>query len=1091
MSERSTSHDVSVLLGHGAWLRRLAGHLVSGSDGAEDAVQETWLAALRAPPSPGDDLKPWLARVLRNALTRRARTDSRRRARERAVTEAAPVAGESLAASLEQLELQRQLTKLVTELEEPYRATIVMRYFEGKSAAEIARSQDIPPGTVRWRTKEALDRLRRRLDEAEGGDRKAWSVALAPLASGAGGRRPAAAGRPKGGWPAAPVTVGAAAVLGLVAVVAVLVLASAPKREDADGGARSGWRLPRFAALFAGGAAAPAAAHDVDGVVFGPDGQPVAGAVVTARAPRSRTPGGMSYGTERPIPEALAVSDGKGEFRLTRLSAGSYVVGAAHHQHAAAYVREVVVPQQGRMELRLGLGGFSLSGVVQDQGGGPIPGARVMVQGRLLATFAALSSASGGYRLVLSERASTVVVTADGYGPQRLSVGVNADERRDFRLAPAARVAGRVIAQGRPVSGAEVRLLPVAIGPRDWWEERAITDQHGDFVLANLPAVDFRLLVRHGGLVTPTRALVSLRAGGEEKVQLVLEPGVVLRGRIRDGSGRPVPRAGVGVIERRDGALDRAAIGTLAESYADGQGNFQIEGLPPGALEVRPAASGYTSHSRQVDLGPQPVVSADLLLEPASGVVGLVRRADGSPAANVEVRGSSRSEVGGARAGSSARPDAAGRFEMPGLGAGQVSLTAWSDREVAVHGPFALRAGERREVEVTLAPGAFVSGRVRWDDGRPAAGVRVWAVNEKAVPSPGESLNHDIMIEAVRTDPEGRFTVGPFLPGRARLAAHGPGDRHSISSAPRPNQAVAAVGPGQQVTGVELLLSSGRGRLAGTTVDPTGAALPGATIIAVQELPEQTPLMNSTDARQAISGGDGAFAVEGLAQGTFTIFGRHPEHPDLVITGVQGGASDLRVRFAAAAQLAGTVTSRRGVPVKDYFLVIAPAASPEPTRRAGPDLPRLEVTDPRGAFVASRLAPGQYDLTAMTADGLVAQATGVTLAEGERRRVPMVAQPGATLVGRVVHEGTGAPAAGVRVATRLPGMRSSETLTDGSGAFRLRGVLPGERVRLRAGRERPPETGTLEVTVPRLGVTVDAGTIPLRPFSAAAPAQGR
>lgn len=45
-------------------------------------------------------------------------------------------------------------------LDEPYRTTVLLRYYEGLTAAAIARLLSVPAGTVRWRLSQALDRLR-------------------------------------------------------------------------------------------------------------------------------------------------------------------------------------------------------------------------------------------------------------------------------------------------------------------------------------------------------------------------------------------------------------------------------------------------------------------------------------------------------------------------------------------------------------------------------------------------------------------------------------------------------------------------------------------------------------------------------------------------------------------------------------------------------------------------------------------------------------------------------------------------------------------------------------------------------------------
>src|SRR3569623_910404 len=71
--------NLTALLAHVDWLRDLARKLVGGT-AADDAVQDTYVAALPAPPDPDLPAQPWLARVLRNA-SRMAQRSSPRRAR--------------------------------------------------------------------------------------------------------------------------------------------------------------------------------------------------------------------------------------------------------------------------------------------------------------------------------------------------------------------------------------------------------------------------------------------------------------------------------------------------------------------------------------------------------------------------------------------------------------------------------------------------------------------------------------------------------------------------------------------------------------------------------------------------------------------------------------------------------------------------------------------------------------------------------------------------------------------------------------------------------------------------------------------------
>jgi len=199
------------LLRHGDFVRRLARSLVADADLAEDVAQETWLAALRRPPGRADNVRGWLAAVVRNLVRLQRRTDVRRLARERLQARPADAADPSDVVA--RLDWERRVVEAVQGLEEPYRTTIVQRFFEQMDPAEIACRARVPRKTVYTRIDRALERLRQRLDR-EGGGRHAWCLALLPLAL---DRRTLAAAAVAPAAAAVPVA-GVIAAAGLAAV---------------------------------------------------------------------------------------------------------------------------------------------------------------------------------------------------------------------------------------------------------------------------------------------------------------------------------------------------------------------------------------------------------------------------------------------------------------------------------------------------------------------------------------------------------------------------------------------------------------------------------------------------------------------------------------------------------------------------------------------------------------------------------------------------------------------------------------------------------------------------------------------------------
>lgn len=186
MDHNATFHDrldpkLEVLLARTDWLQALACTLVQDAALADDVVQDTCVALLSRPPGRPVPSVAWFRRVLRNFVYMQHREDVNRQKRERATARHEAAAGPTPAQLLERAELQRLLIDLVLELPEPYRSTILLRFFENRTVAQIASAQEIPVTTVRWRISQALKKLRTKLETRHDGDPLAWILALAPL----------------------------------------------------------------------------------------------------------------------------------------------------------------------------------------------------------------------------------------------------------------------------------------------------------------------------------------------------------------------------------------------------------------------------------------------------------------------------------------------------------------------------------------------------------------------------------------------------------------------------------------------------------------------------------------------------------------------------------------------------------------------------------------------------------------------------------------------------------------------------------------------------------------------------------------------
>src|SRR5262245_13181240 len=181
----TTWPDANAMLEHAEFVRAMARGVLGPDDRVDDVVQDTWVAALsrEKPPS---RLRSWLASVGRRRAWDVRRKDAlRRRHDAQAVGHPAPAVDSAVVRA----ETTRRLVDAVLALEEPYRAAILLRYWESLPPRAIAARLSPPVETVRTRLKRGLSRLRERLDDDHGGGaagRRVWAPALASWAGAAG-----------------------------------------------------------------------------------------------------------------------------------------------------------------------------------------------------------------------------------------------------------------------------------------------------------------------------------------------------------------------------------------------------------------------------------------------------------------------------------------------------------------------------------------------------------------------------------------------------------------------------------------------------------------------------------------------------------------------------------------------------------------------------------------------------------------------------------------------------------------------------------------------------------------------------------------
>jgi RNA polymerase sigma-70 factor (ECF subfamily) len=1094
MAAQSKPIPIDDLLAHAEWLRGLAAHVVHGDEAAADLAQETWVAALRSPPGGDRPPRPWLAKVLRNFARRRARDGRGREARELAAADEATVPTPE--ALLERAEAQRLLAAAVVALPEPYRSTVLLRYYEGLTAVAIAAAHRLPEGTVRWRLKEALDRLRAAMEARHGGDRRAWSAVLLPLA------RPRLASSTLSGAAlmATKTKLGAlATALVLLALVGggLVWRASRPRGPDptaADGArrrSRAAIARPREI-LQAWERAQGGRPGTIGGSVLDADGRPAAGALV-ALVVAAAYEDMADKAALRPRATTTAATDGA--YRFEQIPPGLYLLTATARGWAPAERTDVsLLPGEALqgLELRLARGGARLAGHVSDAGGGPIGGATL----RALAlgaggrpegarTFVAVGGADGAYEILLPRGSYRVVADADGYAPEGVKLLLDVDRTHDFRLAPAARISGRVVERGGgPVAAAEVRIdseRAVLRSTRADVSRRSTSDAGGAFVFAGVPAGGYRVSGRAGALVGRAERPVVVAPGGAAlDVEVVLVRGQRVAGTVRDGSGRPIPGA-------RVRAGDDGAAGITS---ADGR--YALEGLPPGRHTLAAEAAGLAPARAPVVIDRADVDGVDLVLGAEARVEGRVLGRDGQPLPGASVTALVVTPDALADSVSSAavgRSDSEGRFSLGGLGAGELRVEAQHpEAGRGVAGPVALPAGGRQQVEIRMGRGGLVRGTVLWDDRRPAVGAVV-AGSQRRLPA-----------ITTATDEQGRYELGPFSPGELTVDARPETD--ALEHGGSGTEKRLTLASGEDRDGVDIMLARRDEEIAGVALAPDGRPVPGATIGVARPYKGVSYRPYNKYAGEAdgpdytvLSGPDGVFILKFLPKGTLDVWATHPAFPEADAYGVATGSRGVLLRFGRGALLAGQAVDRGGKPITTFTIsaMLSQRNEASPTLKAarGYVQSTLPVQDAAGAFEIPGLHPALYDLLVTTPDGRGGRLTDLPVAAGEAKRgLRVLVGDTVRVKGRVLDEATRQPLAGVTVVASIAVLVSEvRARTGADGGFLLEEVVPGGTVGLTLrgdGRSHGVKRQSLEVPA---GVPlVDAGTLLLAPVGPPAPA---
>ena len=644
-------------------------------------------------------------------------------------------------------------------------------------------------------------------------------------------------------------------------------------------------------------------------------GRPVAGARVAASTIAYGLYVGMPA-TRSGIQGTIAhegTTDENGVARFFPIPAEKYDVLARAKGYALDAVANVVVTA-GRVEkVKIVLQpGLSLSGLVSDLDGQPVPGA--YVGGLLIPQFRSYetvqSDANGRFTLDgLAAGTYMLVAGKDGKGEGQAQAAAGKADAR-IQLKGSGRVEGRVLASdGTPAAKFALRPYTSDFFRYVYSRRIDVSDPDGRFAIDLAPG-NYTIDAQAEGGEFKTGTSVSVVAGATAKVEIKLPPLGIVKGVVVNPDGDDVKDAEVYV---NVGGFPPSP---HREWYArtDADGAFVIKGLPlePTKLHVRHAAYALSI----VEAKPAPAASATEItvrLSAGSRVTGHVTTTGGSPVPGEQVNLFQGFDFFRAK---TTFTDASGSYAFTAVAAGTYTLSTGRFENNAsgqTKSNVAVPADTVAVVDFQTQGDAEASGKVTGTvtvAGAPAVDATVSAWDERGFEA---AVN-------TKTDAQGKYAVSGLKPGRVNVMIQTEGGI-SKTETRRIQKA------GDAVTAD---FTFGSGSLTGTLVGPDGRVTVSGGWITLEtaELGQGNEVWSGVKG-QTNAGDDGRFSWTGLEPGRYrvrVIANNYAARLTDPFALGDGESRDLgSIRLEAGGGIQGRVVDDRGVPVENVGISLKDA----------------------------------------------------------------------------------------------------------------------------------------------------------------------
>lgn len=658
------------------------------------------------------------------------------------------------------------------------------------------------------------------------------------------------------------------------------------------------------------------------------------------------------------------------------------------------------------------LSGVSITTIEGESAGGRPGGPMIrrMILGMAAPDADAVTTASDGtFSIRLKEGTYDVKFAREGFAAKVLRGQQVSPSSKpvEVTLEPGVEISGRVVRSGVGVEGVNVSTLDMET------RSFATTSSDGRFVLTDL--TPGTLMVNFGkqdefiqltrSMTAPSRDLtIEIPAGGR------------ISGHVVDkASHEPVTAFQAGIDPSRSGGGMVMRFTPALRGFTTDDGNFVLENVPPGPVQVVVSAPGFTTaRVPTVTVEEGKTAEVEVALESGVRLAGHVSGPDGTPLSGVSVRpgGDGGFRVPGIAAGAAAVTDANGDYSIDQLEAGDNKSFVFSRSGFLVEQRTVNLSGKETRLDVQLSAGLTISGQVVTEGGVPVPDADVRAMSAAA----GSSG------KAARTDASGGFVFDAMAPARYTFMASKAGYADGML---RDFDVSAGGSP-------SIVLKSG-GTLTGHISGVSDADLSRVTVTA----------RTSSGSTDAVVDSAGNYRMDGTPTGTLRVtaslmrgFGDVRTTDMKSVDVAPGGAAQLDLVFASDTVIRGHVT-RNGAPAANSTIQFGP-------RTAGVQTRASATTDDGGNYSVTGLAEGDYGVVVIDMQRLNPYSTTYSVHGSASFDIDIKT---ATLHGHVIDRGDSTPISGARIEIRRSDAQNAfiaqGATSDDSGGFVVDGIAAG------------------------------------------------